>query len=104
MDDPLLTALHVSAVGMAALFAALLFLYGLMYLMTALIRQRTPAPPAPAQSPPGDDAAALAAAIAVALARASSESAPPSSAATDDAPSPWRTFHHYRQLGLKRRG
>ena len=113
MDDPLTTSLVVSGIGMLLLFLALALLCGLMYLMTALIKDR---PEAEEQEPRGEKRGARseeretrlkaqrAAAIAVALARAelemSSSGAPEAGEASDL--SAWRAFHHQRQLTLNR--
>jgi len=40
MDNPVNISLVVSGIGMLMLFLALAFLYGLMYLMTALVKDR----------------------------------------------------------------
>jgi Na+-transporting methylmalonyl-CoA/oxaloacetate decarboxylase gamma subunit len=39
LDDPLVISLVVSGIGMLLLFLALALLYGLMYLMTAVLRE-----------------------------------------------------------------
>ncbi|MBN1956219.1 MAG: hypothetical protein JW900_14400 [Anaerolineae bacterium] len=94
MDKALAAALAISAVGLAMLFAALLLLCGLMYLVTALFRERArPTPPPAART----SAAGQAAAVAVALARAEIEhqAAPPAPA---DRPSSWQQYHRQRML------
>ena len=119
MDNLVVMALVVSAVGMFLLFVALAFLYGLMYLMTAVLKDPTPEP-APLAEESGIDAvdkavvwrAAAAAAAVAALARAEHElrSARPSApgeTAEGGAASPWWALHHSRQLlaePTKRRG
>jgi Na+-transporting methylmalonyl-CoA/oxaloacetate decarboxylase gamma subunit len=40
LDDPLVISLVVSGIGMLLLFLALALLHGLMYLMTAVLRER----------------------------------------------------------------
>lgn len=40
MDNPIVISLLVSGIGMLMLFLALALLYGLMYLMTALVKDR----------------------------------------------------------------
>jgi Na+-transporting methylmalonyl-CoA/oxaloacetate decarboxylase gamma subunit len=99
MQDPLTTSLVVTGIGMLALFLALALLCGLMYLMTALIKDRPPATASEEkEKQPRPEDALRAALIAVALARAEVEmraaSAPPAHKAT----SAWRTLHHQRQL------
>ncbi|HEY76144.1 MAG TPA: hypothetical protein G4O00_08185 [Thermoflexia bacterium] len=98
MDDPLTISLIISGIGMALLFAALFVLYGLMYLMTAVIKDR-PAAAVPVEEEPAeepDEAKRRAAVIAVALARAERETfaigAPPEEV------SPWWALHLHRQL------
>ena len=106
MDDTVVVALLISAVGLSLLFVALLLLYGLMVALTAVARDRVPSPgpttPAPAgPAPAGDDQVrrAQAAVVAVALARAEREQR----AAVPPEPvggwSPWRQFHAQRLLG-----
>ena len=106
MDNPLTLALTVSGIGLLILFAALAVLYGLMYAMTALIKDRPvekqeePAPAVETES--ASPAARRAAVIAVALARAeleqSSASAPPETGG-----SPWGQYHRRRLLDLNLR-
>lgn len=103
MDDPLTISLVMTGVGMALLFAALSVLYGLMYLMTALIRDRD-ATSAPSESAEVEEAAdqplhearLRAAAIAVALARAQTEVLGPTTPPVEA--SPWWTLHLHRQM------
>ncbi len=111
MDHPLTTSLVVSGIGMLLLFAALAFLCGLMYLMTAFIKDR---PEAEEQEASGEERKASgeeremgikarrAAAIAVALARAELEMRPISAPGADEAGdlSAWRALHQQRQLSL----
>jgi Na+-transporting methylmalonyl-CoA/oxaloacetate decarboxylase gamma subunit len=96
MDHPLLTALTVSGIGLLALFLALLLLYGLMLLMTTLLRE-CPAPEAPEATEDATQSRLRAAAIAVALARAAEERHPPVPA-PEEGPSPWRQVHLQRAL------
>ena len=114
MDHPLTTSLVVSGIGMLLLFLALAFLCGLMYLMTAYIKDRPEAEEQEAKSDPSPRSAAKgeeqgarpkaqrAAAIAVALARAeldlNSIGAPGADEAGDL--SAWRALHQQRQLSL----
>ena len=121
MDHPLTTSLVVSGIGMLLLFAALAFLCGLMYLMTAFIKDR---PEAEEQETEGEKQevssdssprsaakgekretrlkAQRAAAIAVALARAELELGSISAPGADEAGdlSAWRALHQQRQLSL----
>ena len=107
MQDPLATSLVVTGVGMLALFVALALLCGLMYLMTAFIKDPPVATLAlDEETPSAQEGALRAAVIAVALARAEQEllvvssverqiaSAPP----LDETSSAWRALHHQRQL------
>ena len=108
MDSTLTIALAVSGVGLLILFAALAFLYGLMYAMTALIKDRPggqrekPVPTVETDAGTAH-AARRAAVIAVALARAELESrlAGPSSAEIGSRP--WGQYHRRRLLNLNRR-
>ncbi len=105
MDSPLTIALAVSGVGLLILFAALAFLYGLMYTMTALIKDRPDTrreEPVPAVGV--DDgtahAARRAAVIAVALARAELESRTVGPLPAEADNSPWGQYHRRRRLSL----
>ena len=99
MQDPLSTSLVVTGVGMLALFVALALLYGLMYLMTAFIKDPPVATLAPAEdTPPAQESALQVAVIAVALARAEQELSTASAPPVDETPSAWRALHHQRQL------
>ncbi len=103
MDHPLTLALTVSGIGLLILFAALAVLYGLMYTMTALIKDRPsveqeePAPAAETESV--SPAARRAAVIAVALARAELEQSP-AGALPETGSSPWGQYHRRRLLDL----
>lgn len=99
MQDPLSTSLVVTGVGMLALFVALALLYGLMYLMTAFIKDPPVATLAPDEdAPPAPGIALQVAVIAVALARAEQELLAASAPPVDETPSAWRALHHQRQL------
>jgi Na+-transporting methylmalonyl-CoA/oxaloacetate decarboxylase gamma subunit len=110
MDDQLVTSLVVTGVGMLILFLALAFLYGLLYLMTALIKDQPPAPgpsasedahsavPGRAGEEPRQGEKLRAAVIAIALARAEQELGTTSAPGVEEADSAWRTLHHQRQL------
>lgn len=109
MDNLLVHTLVVSALGMFLLFLALAFLYGLMYLMTTVLRDAPSAQAQPAveeqQGSEDREAKLRAAVVAVVLARARREARPvaalPEGKAAPSAPtSPWWALHHGRQLGL----
>jgi Na+-transporting methylmalonyl-CoA/oxaloacetate decarboxylase gamma subunit len=108
MDNPLTIALAVSGVGLLILFAALAFLYVLIYAMTALIKDR----PDTKQEEPvltvetdGRTArfARRAAVIGVALARAKLESRPIGPLPAEAGSRPWGQYHRRRLLSLNRR-
>jgi Na+-transporting methylmalonyl-CoA/oxaloacetate decarboxylase gamma subunit len=119
MDDPLSTALSVTGIGMLVLFVALVFLYGLMYLMTEFTKDRIETGAGGKGGRGAKEQQEMrrrAAVIAVALARAEQDlggygrpEAPGVASPRHDAPgrvSPWRAYHHQRQLArslLKRR-
>ena len=115
MDDPLV----ISGIGILLLFLALALLYGLMYALTGLTRERPAAGAKEEESATSlpstlEGAAALpstiegvlrrrAAAIAVALARAERELTGASAPGAEEdigrwRISPWRALHHQRQL------
>ena len=107
MDNPLTLALTVSGMGLLILFAALAVLYGLMYAMTAFIKDRPVAKqeePAPTveTDESASPAARRAAVIAVALARAELEQSP-ASALPETSGSPWGQYHRRRLLDLNLR-
>jgi len=116
MDNPIVISLVVSGIGMLMLFLALAFLYGLMYLMTTLIKDR---PGVEEKGSMGEDVCGSvgadeqramrwrAAVIGVALARAEQERVVPPSVPPIGGEergrgvvSPWRALHHQRQLTL----
>ena len=106
MDDPLATSLAVTGIGMLMLFVALTFLCGLMYLMTALIKDGSEAETEEQTSKGADRPRAMrqrAAVIAVALARAEQDLSASSPPRTPDGVSAWRALHHQRQLTLRLR-
>jgi Na+-transporting methylmalonyl-CoA/oxaloacetate decarboxylase gamma subunit len=102
MDNPLIIALVVSGIGMLMLFLALTLLYGLMYLMTALIKDQPTDQltdqPVPETDLPRFDQMQRAAVIAVALARAEQDTSSIRTTETKETTSAWHTFHHQRQL------
>jgi Na+-transporting methylmalonyl-CoA/oxaloacetate decarboxylase gamma subunit len=107
MDSPLATSLVLAGVGITILFLALAFLYGLVHLMTALIKDRPPAPgPTVLEGKggkPSQEAELQAAVIAVALARAEQELRAVGAPGVEEVASSWRTLHHQRQLTLNLR-
>ena len=107
MDSPLTLALAISGIGLLVLFAALAFLYGLMYAMTAFIKDRPIAKQEePALTVETDESASPAArrasVIAVALARAELEQSP-TSPLPETGSSPWGQYHRRRLLDLNLR-
>ena len=107
MDSPLTLALTVSGIGLLVLFAALAFLYGLMYAMTALIKDRPSvkqeeSAPTVETDESAAPAARRAAVIAVALARAELESSP-ARPLPETGSSPWGQYHRRRLLDLNLR-
>ena len=112
MENSLVVSLAVTGIGMLVLFLALALLYGLMYGMTALIRERPKAGDRERGSMGGREKEAAeedgvmqrrAAAIAVALARAGCELCATGLTGAEEsagprAPSAWWALHHSRQL------
>lgn len=108
MDNPLNISLTVAGIGMLMLFLALIFLYGLIYLMTALIKERPVAEKkvgmveGKSEGQEVEEHKALqrrAAVIAVALARAELDLSPLDAPRTEPAASAWWALYHQRQLG-----
>ncbi len=108
MDNPVTISLVVSGVGMLMLFLALTLLCGLMYLMTALIKDRPEAGIGEQGSMGTEEQEAgsmkrQAAVIGVALARAEQDLSPIGALGVEGAEeeiSAWRMLHHQRQLTL----
>jgi Na+-transporting methylmalonyl-CoA/oxaloacetate decarboxylase gamma subunit len=101
MNDPLIVSLVVTGIGMLALFVALTLLYGLMYLMTAVLKDRPEGKEEEEVERGVDEERARrrrAAVIGVALARAEREMSAPPVPEEEEAVSPWRALHHHRQL------
>lgn len=109
MDQDLVAALVISAVGITLLFLALALFYGLLVLLAAVFKGRAsaegggsePSGPGPERA----DAMLQAAAIGVALARAEADQPAglnlvPSEEASAAAPSvsPWWALHHQHQV------
>ena len=107
MNSDLTTALVVSGVGLLMLVAALAILYGLIYAMTALIKDQPEVkvkepPPAVGADARPSDAQARVAVLAVALARAELESSPVNPPEAGASPSPWEQYYRHRRLSLTR--
>ncbi|MEE9617936.1 MAG: hypothetical protein V3T90_13160 [Anaerolineae bacterium] len=124
MDSPVTISLVVSGIGMLMLFLALTLLCGLMYLMTALIKDRPEAGiggqgsrgageqgsrgageqrSKGAEEQEAGSRKRQAAVIGVALARAEQELSPIDALrveGAEDGVSAWRMLHHQRQLTL----
>jgi Na+-transporting methylmalonyl-CoA/oxaloacetate decarboxylase gamma subunit len=110
VDNPLIVALAITVAGMGLLFLALGFFYGLLSLISSVVRDGPqPAPAAEAAdqaaasgggAPAGAELVHRAAAIAVALARAESDGRPaPAPAGPVDEPlSPWSILHQGRRV------
>jgi Na+-transporting methylmalonyl-CoA/oxaloacetate decarboxylase gamma subunit len=101
MENPLYVSLVVTGIGMAMLFLALALLYGLMVLMTALIKDRPEATGRQEVAVPDADERVLrtrAAVVAVALARAELEMSAAASPAGGSGWGPWRQVHTQRLL------
>ena len=113
MENPLVTTLTVTLVGMAVVFAAMGLILASMALLTRLARDRAPAPSAgntPEPAVAGDDRPAAeqrarlrAAAIAVGLARARQGQ---EAIQVDSEPllTPWGDYYRGRQLHPSGRG
>jgi Na+-transporting methylmalonyl-CoA/oxaloacetate decarboxylase gamma subunit len=107
VDNALITALIIAAVGMTLLFLFLLLFYGLLSLLTAVIKDRPSASAPPMREEEGkkvEEVVLRAAAIAIALARAEAEEASgqpmapvPAQALTGRA-GPWWALYHQRQV------
>jgi len=107
--SPGLLALQITLVGMGLVFGAILILWGLMYLLTVLIREpkAAPEPETPpraeqVKSPASDLAVrAAAAAVALALANQSSSNAHPLTVAPPTLVSAWQLGMRTRQMTQK---
>jgi Na+-transporting methylmalonyl-CoA/oxaloacetate decarboxylase gamma subunit len=111
LEDSLVTALIITAIGMTLLFLSLALFYGLLSLMTALLRERS-AEADGARAREGEQAAGpgagkgarlRAAALAVALARAEAEQGTglvPGDEVRGEAVSSWWALHHQRRLAF----
>jgi Na+-transporting methylmalonyl-CoA/oxaloacetate decarboxylase gamma subunit len=110
MNDALVSALQITVIGMTLLFLTLGFFYGLLSLITAVIRDRPGVLRTADEEPTRKlddvaDAALAAAAVAVALARSEVDqeivrqylgAGERSRGETD----PWWSLHHERRLTL----
>jgi hypothetical protein len=109
LESSVTTAVAITIVGMTLLFLTLVFFYGLMVLLTAVLKD----PQTVAEHLDGDgesepkqqEALLRAAAIAVVMARAETEkwsggSTSPAQGVWDgpQPASPWWTYHHQRRL------
>ena len=106
MDNPLAISLIVTGIGMAMLFLAVALLYGLMVLMTEVIRDREGREGKEGREgrEGGEEGARWrAAVIGVALARAEHELAATGLPGPAGMPSAWRVLHQQRQLTLSLR-
>jgi Na+-transporting methylmalonyl-CoA/oxaloacetate decarboxylase gamma subunit len=114
VDSSITSALMIALIGMTLLFLSLIFFYGLLSLLTAVIKDR-PAPDRHTREGKSGDGemkarpeeVLRAAVVAVALARAEAEERPdltttsvPGAASAEPAVSPWWSLHHQRQLGV----
>lgn len=109
MDNVLVIALIITAIGMTLLFLALTFFYGLLTLATHVFQDRAPEPGADVEEEQAEEqeAALLAAALVVSLARAQGErSAAPTRLPVVDSPSmlpsAWWTQNQQRNRNLGR--
>jgi Na+-transporting methylmalonyl-CoA/oxaloacetate decarboxylase gamma subunit len=118
MENPLAISLVVTGIGMLMLFLALAILYGLMYLMTTLIKDRPKAGEVEQEAtgvrqdagrveqgarsvePEAGDGRRRAAVIGVALARAELELSLAAAPEVEAGPSAWQQYHRQRVLNL----
>ena len=107
MDDTLVSALLITAIGMTLLFLTLVFFYGLLSLLTATIRDRPAGSDADLEPVRGaglaEGAKLEAAAVAIALARsqATQRAVVPVAPGQEPAargPDRWWSLHHQRRL------
>lgn len=102
MTDNITLSLQITAVGMGLVFGAIIVLWGLMTLLTAVIKDKEPAPeaePAPAPAPVMDSglkARAAAVAVTIAIAEQQASTAHP-------LPPPPTSLISAWQLGLRSR-
>jgi sodium pump decarboxylase gamma subunit len=114
MENPLVTTLFVTVLGMAVVFAAMGLILGSMVLLTRLVKNRSgppskdeskaESPPESSRSPvPGRQAHLRVAAIAVALARAR-RSRELEEIEAEPFVTPWGDYYRRRQLHPSGRG
>ncbi len=97
MSDTFIQSLQITALGMGLVFAAIVLLWGMMSLLTALTADRAPAPAKPGSVVEGDlQAQAAAVAVAIALAEQQTSLAHP-------LPDPPTAFVSAWQLGMRTR-
>ena len=112
MENDLVTALVISAIGMSLLFLSLILFYGIISLLTTVTRERRATPPgrkdgAEEQRDAPSARARQAAAIAVALARAGAEGEAGQAsrsvplASGERGVTPWWSLHHQHRLAGK---
>jgi Na+-transporting methylmalonyl-CoA/oxaloacetate decarboxylase gamma subunit len=121
LNNSLLMALVISAVGMTLLFLSLVVFYGLLTLLAALVKDRPSSVTEQTAKRVGTgdgkandeqkDALIQAAAVAIALARAEAGEgsgfgalAIPAEAAADQPVSAWWSLHHQRQISVTQGG
>ena len=100
MSD-LLLSLQITAVGMGLVFSAIIVLWGMMVLLTALIREKEPASGAPEPAPiieNGFKAQAAAVAVAIALAEQETSTAHPLPLPPTSIVSAWQLGMRSRQM------
>jgi hypothetical protein len=113
LENPLVTALLITAIGVSLLFLSLVLFYGIISLLTAVTRDRSEISPAGAdiaeeRGGAPERRALQAAAIAIALARAEVEQRPgalngaSASAFSDRDATRWWSLHHQHRLVEKR--
>ena len=103
MSD-LLLSLQITAVGMGLVFSAIVVLWGMMSLLTALIRDKEPASDAPEPAPvieSGLKAQAAAVAVALALAEQETSTAHPLPLPPTSIVSAWQLGMRTRQMYQK---
>jgi Na+-transporting methylmalonyl-CoA/oxaloacetate decarboxylase gamma subunit len=105
MSDIFIQALQITALGMGLVFGAIILLWGMMILLTAVTADR-PAAPAPAEPAPAMDSdlrsQAAAVAVAIALAEQQTSLAHPLSDPPTAFVSAWQLGMRTRQLYEKR--
>lgn len=112
MNGSITSALIIAGIGMTLLFLSLIFFYGLLSLLTAVVKDRSVPGRQKGEASRGEGETGTrseellrAVAVAVALARAEAEERPgltmtavPGEADAEPNVSPWWSLHHQRQL------